>query len=284
MSRTIRKQPNYMLIGLFMAIGLFGILVSVIFADKLVNGLKGGYAIYLKFNNLDGLVVGSKVIVGSGKNIGQVESIELDGSILIVKILIEKKYKINQDAIFEIFSTSFVGGKYLAVENYTGLAPFIEKNTILQGITPISINSILGMFGDAMNSGTDEGLTVGISGIIGSVNNVLSKVDTIINENQTNINTTLVNVASISKHLNSTMANIDRKLATVSDREFKVMLNDTQRSLSNLDLFLKDINSANAPLSILKDPNIAHSIRTIVTNLEETTKRVKAKPSLLLRS
>ena len=283
MSHTIRKQPNYVLIGTFMAIGLLGILVSVVFADKLVNRLKGGYAIYIKFNELDGLVPGSKVVVGSGKNIGQVETIELDGPALIVKVLIDKKYKINQEATFEIFSTSFVGGKYLAVENYTGLEPFIERDTILQGVEPLSINSILGMFGDAFNSGTDEGMAVGISGIMGSVNDILNKANTILDENQTNIDITLVNVAAASKHLNSTMANIDRKLATVSDQEFKTMLTDVKRSLGNLDLFLKDINSKNAPLSILKDPKMTHSIRTIITNLEETTERVKAKPSLLLR-
>ena len=283
MSHTIRKQPNYVLIGTFMAIGLLGVLVSVVFADKLVNKLKGGYPIYIKFNELDGLVPGSKVVVGSGKNIGQVESIDLDGPTLIVKALIDKKYKINQGASFEIFSTSFVGGKYLAVEDFTGLEPFIEKNTTLQGVEPLSINSILGMFGDAFNSGTDEGMAVGISGIMGSVNDILNKTDVILSENQTNINITLENVASASKHLNSTIANIDRKLATVSDQEFKTMLNDTKRSLGNLDLFLKDINSKNAPLSILKDPKMTHSIRTIITNLEETTERVKAKPSLLLR-
>lgn len=283
MPHTIRKQPNYVLIGTFMAIGLLGILVSVIFADKLVNKLKGGYSIYIKFKELDGLVPGSKVVVGSGKNIGQVESIELDGPTLIVRALIDKKYKINQEATFEIFSTSFVGGKYLAVENYTGLEPFIEKNAVLQGVEPLSINSILGMFGDAFNSSTDEGMAVGISGIMGSVNNILNKATTILDENQTNISVTLVNVASASKHLNSTVANIDKKLATVSDQEFKVMLTDVKRSLGNLDLFLKDINSKNAPLAILKDPKMTHSIRTIITNLEETTERVKAKPSLLLR-
>ncbi len=84
-------------------------------------------------------------------------------------------------------------------------------------------------------------------------------------------------------HLNSLVSNLDRKASMVSDREFRQIINNTSSSLSNLSLFLDDINSDNAVLSILKDPSVAQSIRTIITNLEETTERVKAKPSLLLR-
>ncbi|MGL4561964.1 MAG: hypothetical protein ACRCV0_06745, partial [Brevinema sp.] len=73
-------------------------------------------------------------------------------------------------------------------------------------------------------------------------------------------------------------------LNQISDTEFVSLVNNLENSISNLNLFLEDINSPNAPLSILKDPQINNSLRTIVTNLEETTKRVKAKPSLLFRS
>ncbi len=284
MPKTIRKQPNFLAIGIFMAVGIMSILISVVFADKLINRLKGGYSIYVRFNELDGLVPGSKISVGSGKHIGQVESIELDGAILVVEAFIENKYKINQGASFEIFSSSFVGGKYVAVVDYTGSAPFLEKNSTVEGKDPISINSILGMFGEAMDSGSDGGLMVGITGIVGSLNETATLANNIIKDNRTNINTTLDNVASASIHVNKTLANVERKLATVSDKEFAVMLKDVQGSLQNLDLFLKDINSKNAPLSLLKDPNMTHSLRTIITNLEETTERVKAKPSLLLRS
>lgn len=284
MAQTIRKTPNYLAIGIFMAIGILAILVSVIFADKLVTRFRGGYPLHIKFDNLDGLVIGSKVIVGSGKSIGQVESIDLDGSQLIVTIFINKNYKINNTATFEIFATSFVGGKYLAVENFTGQAPFFKPNDTIIGVTPVSINSIMTMFNDSISSGTDEGFALGITGIINTVNEIVSTANGILNDNRGNINAALTNLAVTSRHLKSISANLDRKLSSVNDREFRQMLNNTKSSLSNLEQFLSDINSDNAALSILKDPKITHSIRTIVTNLEETTERVKAKPSLLLRS
>ncbi|MGL4677567.1 MAG: MlaD family protein [Brevinema sp.] len=284
MANTIRKTPNYLLIGIFMAIGIFAILVSVVFADKLITKIRGGYPLYIRFHNLDGLVVGSKVIVGSGKEIGLVEEISLDGTFLLVTIFIDKQYKLNKDVRFEIFSTSFVGGKYLAIENYTGVAPYLEKGATIEGVSPISINSIMGTFGKIFATGTDEGVAVGVIGIITSINDVVAMIDTILKDNRTNINQTIGNIAQASQHLNTTMANIDRKLGMVSDQEFRQILNDTKSSLKNLELFLEDINSENAPLAILKDPKITQSIRTIITNLEETTERVKAKPSLLLRS
>ncbi|MGL5956664.1 MAG: MlaD family protein [Brevinema sp.] len=284
MAQTIRKNPNYLVIGVFMAIGTLAILVSVVFADKLITKLRGGYPLYVRFQNLDGLVIGSKVIVGSGKEIGLVEEISLDGSFLLVTIFVDNRYKINHDARFEIFSTSFVGGKYLAIENYTGLTPYLDKGTTIEGISPISINSIVGTFGKIFSSGTDEGVAIGLTGIITSVNDVVAMAETILKDNRTNIDQTLLNIARASSSLNSTMSNIDRKLGMVSDQEFRQILNDTKSSLKNLEIFLEDINSENAALAILKDPKIAQSIRTIITNLEETTERVKAKPSLLLRS
>lgn len=281
---TIRKKPNYLLIGIFMAVGILGILTSVLFADKLVNRLKGGYPIYITFNNLDGLVPGSKVVVGSGKNVGQIETIELDGPTLVVEAFIDHSYQINKDARFEIFSTSFVGGKYLAIENFTGEGPYLEKGTIVMGNDPLSINSILESLGGAFESGSAEGVATSLGQIVESTQEAIARVNNILAENQEGIKITIDNVAISSKHLESTLANVDRKLKGVSDKEFKAMMKDIQRSLNNLDIFLKDINSPNAPLSILKDPSMTHSIKTIITNLEETTERIKAKPSLLLRS
>lgn len=284
MAKIVRNQPNYLAIGIFMAVSIFAVLVSVVFADKLVNKLRGGYSIYIKFNELDSLVPGSKITVGSGKNIGQVESIELDGSVLIVHAFIDKKYKINKDASFAIFSTSFVGGKYLAVENYTGETPYIQKGETVIGTDPISINSMLGMLGNAFSSESEEGAMVGIGGIIASVEETVSLINNIIKDNRTNINITVANLTESSKYLNATISNVNKKLSYVSDKDFRVMLKDVESGLNNLDKMLKDINSDNAPLSLLKDPNMTHSLRTIITNLEETTERVKAKPSLLLRS
>ncbi|MGL4366705.1 MAG: MlaD family protein [Brevinemataceae bacterium] len=284
MAEVKRDNPNLIIIGAFMLIGLIAIILSVVVSNKLVARLKGGYSLYVTFNELDGLTLGSKIMVGSGKAIGQVSSINLEGSLLIVELFIEKRYKINRNARFKIFSTSLVGGKYLAVENYTGQAPFFDPDERVIGYDPMSINRIFSTITDLFSSETDNQLGQSVSGILSSFSDAASDAKQIIRENHNNINIIVSNLVKTSVHLNSITAQLDRKLSTVSDVEFESMITNLQASLLNLQIFLSDINSPSAPLSVLKDPEVNNSLRTIVTNLEETTKRVKAKPSLLFKS
>ncbi|MGL4562297.1 MAG: MlaD family protein [Brevinema sp.] len=284
MAQVKREQPNYLLIGGFIFLGILSIVFGVVISDKLIYKLKGGYPLHLSFNFLDGLSVGSKVNIGSGKDIGNVCSIKIEGSKLLVTVIIDKKYKINTDAIFQIYSTSLVGGKYLAVENYTGQAPYFVPEQRIVGIDPFSFNNVLSMVGNIFSSGESGDLTDGLGGIFKSLNQVAAQVDTLLKDNNSNINKVITNITEASVSINKLTDNLERKLNQISDTEFVSLVNNLENSISNLNLFLEDINSPNAPLSILKDPQINNSLRTIVTNLEETTKRVKAKPSLLFRS
>ncbi|MGL4388723.1 MAG: MlaD family protein [Brevinema sp.] len=284
MAQVKREQPNYLLIGAFMFLGILSILIGVVVSDKLIYKLKGGYPLHLSFNFIDGLSVGSKVNIGSGKDIGNVSSIKVEGAKLLVTVIIDKKYKINNTAVFQIFSTSLVGGKYLAVEGYTGKAPYFDPNQRIIGVDPFSFNNILSMAGSLFSSGESTDLSDGLGGIFKSLNKVSAQVDQLLQDNNSNINLVITNITEASTSLNKISANLERKLGKISDAEFVRLVDDLKHSMSNLNILLEDINSPNAPLSILKDPQINNSIRTIVTNLEETTKRVKAKPSLLLKN
>lgn len=284
MATIKREKPNYLTIGAFLFIGLVLIIVSVVFADKLVYKIKGGYPLYIMFNNVDGLLVGSKLKIGSGKEIGQVDKIDVDGSTLILTLVVEKKYKINQDANFQIFSSSLVGGKFIEVVNYTGKAPHFEPKTSIKGIDPFSINQVFSLLGSFMSGDSAGGLGDNVNGIFSSITTTANTIARIVEDNQTNVDVAMENLASASIKLNSLANSLDRKLRLLSDKDFDKIINDLEISLSELSLFIKAVNAADAPLSVLKDPAINHSIRTIVTNLEDTTERVKKKPSLLFRS
>ncbi len=132
----------------------------------------------------------------------------------MVKILIEKKYQINTNARFEIFSTSLVGGKYIAVENYTGDAPYLAKDAVVAGIPPLSMNSLMAMFSDAFASGSDEGMLAGVGGIVSSLHDTIATVKTVIVQNTNSITVTLSNVQQASIHLNSIVSNVDRKASS----------------------------------------------------------------------
>ncbi|MGL5721945.1 MAG: hypothetical protein ACRCY4_06070, partial [Brevinema sp.] len=118
---------------------------------------------------------------------------------------------------------------------------------------------------------------------LNSITGTLATANRILVDNETNVSTMLGNLADASRRLNNIAANLDRKVGAISDAEFNQIVKDLEISISELRIFLSDINKPNAPLSVLKDPAMNHSLRTIITNLEYTTERVKRQPSLLLK-
>ncbi|MGL4561235.1 MAG: MlaD family protein, partial [Brevinema sp.] len=212
MAQVKREQPNYLLIGGFIFLGILSIVFGVVVSDKLIYKLKGGYPLHLSFNFLDGLSVGSKVNIGSGKDIGNISSIKIEGSKLLVTVIIDKQYKINTDAIFQIYSTSLVGGKYLAVENYTGQAPYFVPEQRIIGVDPFSFNNVLSMVGNIFSSGESGDLTDGLGGIFKSLNQVAAQVDTLLKDNNSNINKVITNITEASVSINKLTDNLERKL------------------------------------------------------------------------
>ncbi|MGL5254346.1 MAG: MlaD family protein [Brevinema sp.] len=281
MASVKKETPNYLLIGIFLFIGLVLIVIGVIISDKLFYKIKGGYVVQVVYDNIDGIGVGSKIMVGSGKEIGQVDAIDLEDARLIVSIRLDKNFRINQDASFQIFSSSLVGGKFIEVVNYTGREPHIKEGSRIQGTNPFSINQIFALFSAVGADGSTNDLD--LTGVLNSVTGMLATANRILIDNETNVSAMFNNLSDASRRLNIIMANLDRKVGAISDAQFNTIIKDLETSISELSVFLSDINKPNAPLSLLKDPAMNHSLRTIITNLEYTTERVKRQPSLLLK-
>ena len=115
-------------------IGFVIVLFCLLFA---VNVFKSGIKIknttynkllYAKFNNIDGIKVGSVVNI-AGVSVGSVENIELDNNDFNVKLTMRLRSDMDVpvDSVVSVNSEGLLGGKYLGVE------PGIEDTYLKSG-------------------------------------------------------------------------------------------------------------------------------------------------------
>ncbi|MBQ7552366.1 MAG: outer membrane lipid asymmetry maintenance protein MlaD [Rickettsiales bacterium] len=114
-------------------VGFVIVLFCLLFS---VNVFKSGIKIknteynkllYAKFNNIDGIKVGSVVKI-AGVNVGSVENIELDTGDFNVKLTMRLRSdtSIPADSVISVNSEGLLGGKYLGIE--TGIEETYLQN------------------------------------------------------------------------------------------------------------------------------------------------------------
>ena len=107
---------------------LCGLFFSHIFQKgKITRYEHYGYILYAKFNNIEGISVGSEVKI-AGIRVGTVEDIQLDKETFqaIIKIDIKKELKIPTDSIISVSSSGILGGKFIDLK--IGIEENILKN------------------------------------------------------------------------------------------------------------------------------------------------------------
>ena len=108
---------------------LFCLLFSVnVFKSGIkIKNTKYNKLLYAKFNNIDGIKVGSVVKI-AGVNVGSVENIELDTGDLNVKLTMRFRSDVSipADSVISVNSQGLLGGKYLGIE--TGIEETYLQN------------------------------------------------------------------------------------------------------------------------------------------------------------
>ena len=126
-------------------VGFVIVLFCLLFS---VNVFKSGIKIknteynkllYAKFNNIDGIKVGSVVKI-AGVNVGSVENIELDTGDFNVKLTMRLRSdtSIPADSVISVNSEGLLGGKYLGIE--TGIEETYLRNGEYFNSTQSSMN------------------------------------------------------------------------------------------------------------------------------------------------
>jgi len=155
----MKKYSKETIVGIFVVIGLLCVAYMTIKLGKVSVFGGDSYSLYARFNSVTGLRVDSPVEIG-GIEVGRVEqlTIDQDKQQSVVKLRIEKGFRVYEDAIASIKTSGLIGDKYITIDPGGGADLLKPGGTITDTNSPIDVEDLIGkyVFGDVNKGGNEE--------------------------------------------------------------------------------------------------------------------------------
>ena len=134
------------LVGFFVASGIAALFFMAMQISNLSSfSDEDVYSIKAHFDTSGGLKVKSAVTI-SGVRVGRVTDIYLDTEdyVSVVKMDIEKKYKLSEDTFAKIYTAGLLGEQYVSLDP-GGSDNFLEENDVIEQTQPaVILEDIIG--------------------------------------------------------------------------------------------------------------------------------------------
>lgn len=132
-------------------------LVFFVFAYKIGNSSKveAGYSLKAKFQDVEGIVKGSDVML-AGVKIGAVTDIDLDKNsfFALLTIKVNNDVKLPNDTRIAIVTSGILGSRYISVIPGTSEEILIEGNEIKYTQSSVNIETLIGKLIYSFGGGT----------------------------------------------------------------------------------------------------------------------------------
>ena len=244
-------------------------------------------SILVSFKNVSGLEMGDEVSINGVKK-GFVDSYNIQGDAVIVKLSLENDTHLKEDAVFRIAMLDLMGGK--KVEIYPGVSPnALDYSKVQIGSFTADIGSVMAMVGDAqgdINSSikdvkitltalnnylTDKQINNGIKSSIDNLSEVSRKLNLMMEENRENLRKLISNSVDLSEEA-KTFLNKNKDEIGNSLTELKSLLEKTNSLVTKADDFADEIkNKKNNLGRLLYDEDLYTSLTKSITQLNELT-------------
>ncbi|MCX5705513.1 MAG: MlaD family protein [Candidatus Omnitrophica bacterium] len=135
---------NEFKVGLFVVLCLLG-LGYLIFSSNKSNIKKGGYNIYVVFNDIAGLEEKAPVML-NGLEVGKVDDIDIlydeAGTAITLKLWLDDKAKVREDGVVSIKTLGLMGEKFIQISS-VGNSEFLKPGAKLTGKPYMDIDALL---------------------------------------------------------------------------------------------------------------------------------------------
>jgi len=111
MATPVKRQNREILVG---AVVVFALAVFLVYAFASGKSARAGYVLNARYDQVDGLTVGSPILL-AGVKIGEVNEMRLDPASRkpIVGMLIDRAIKLPKDTAAMVLSDGVLGGKFV---------------------------------------------------------------------------------------------------------------------------------------------------------------------------
>ncbi|MBI2712132.1 MAG: MCE family protein [Bdellovibrio sp.] len=240
----MRKQlETEIKVGIFITIGLALVMSAVIMLGGTDNLFARKVRYHSKFDSVDGLVSGARVILG-GVPIGTVEDIAFDNQLrkIIVTLAVSKNSEdwIRKDSSVEIATQGVLGDKYLTVNVGTMENPVMPPGSEI----PVTTGKDIAHF---LNKGDQ---------LIASLLSISSSLDRVLKSFETD-------------HRNEAffkgMAESSKNLAQLTDKMNREMDNiQLKKAISNMAQITDKLNNGSGTIgAFINDPSLYDEIKAL---------------------
>lgn len=258
-------------VGIFVTIGLmiFAYLILWLGTREVEIFKREGYLLKTKFTTLAGLEKNSSVRV-AGVRVGKVKDIDLKEGMAEITMFIYKDVKIRKGSKAAVSSMGIMGEKYIEIFPGPPEKPFLEENSYVDGIQPLSIDQIGQTFYSIGEDVKSVGKVIRDALTEPSGENRLKNL-------LSNIEITTQNLREISRSINSDYPDIRMSVASLAeklDSDFAKITSDFERASKEITSLIsenkKEINKSVENLSLAID-----KAQRLISELEEVTKKIK---------
>lgn len=158
------KKGLEMLVGLFVLIGMIGLVFLAVQAANLGAGGGGpSYRVQARFDNIGGLKPRAPVR-SAGVTVGRVTSIHFDPKTFqgVVAMEIENAYAFPRDSSAKILTAGLLGDQYVGIEPGGDEKNFVAGDVITQTQSAVVLESLISQF--LFNKAADSGTSAGSAG------------------------------------------------------------------------------------------------------------------------
>ena len=248
--------------------------------------------IHVTCTEVGGLVPGAKVMM-AGVQVGHVESLDLDadGRKVVIQCAIFDRYKVHEDARFEIQQSGFLGDQHVSIVPTANKGAVLTDGRTVEALAPFNMleaaRSAAGLLQrlDATAKRLDTAIErvdrvllseAALSSLTNSFSSfermssraevVLAEVRDVVRTNAPGVGSTLSNLNALSLRLQTVADDVAGVFA--SNRvPFHVALSNLSEASSNVRAFASDLRSGDGLLgAALKDPALRVQAGQVVAN------------------
>jgi phospholipid/cholesterol/gamma-HCH transport system substrate-binding protein len=252
-------------LGIFVFLGIIAIVVSIIAACPF--SLKRTYSIYVKFNNISGVIKKAKVKI-AGVDVGVLRAVSLEDSQAKLKLSIDKNVKLYRNGVARIGSMGIIGTKYIEIipgdlnsgELKEGDYIFTEASSSLE----VMLKNISKRVDKAINNEQYGDMMENLADVIYSLKNVMKNLDL---ENK-NISEIINNLNKFSRDVNA--------ISSENRYDLRTVVVQIRNVSEKLDSLIDRISNGNGMVStLINDEQISKDLKETFASAKETVKGLK---------
>ncbi len=240
-------------VGLFVFLGLVLAAVLLLLFSKGTMFQGAAFTLRLKSNNVAGIGPGANVLL-SGVKVGRVSNVELDpdGKTVTIYLEIFKKYRIYQDAQFEIEEFGFLGDQFVAIYPGPDHGRQLQDGDTVECTPPFNLQAALARASDTIARIGQA--TTNVNAAVSDVRRLVLTAQTL-----TNFANSVDQFSALTVDARTTVSNVNVLVAANGP--------PATDTISNLNYFSGQLTSLGGRMSALVATNEA-GMTTTIKNIE----------------